>query len=94
MSKKHTWEVAIRLPLQNYYGIELQWVPLQSKTRNDAINEADRWLESEKLDGRYVGYSFAQLLVARGDSDIVTALRYFDESEWVLSGKGELVTRG
>jgi hypothetical protein len=79
----------VRLPQQNYYGIGLEWVPLQARTRKAAIAEADRWLESERSQGRYVGYKLGQLLLAKGDADTVTALRYLDESEWVLSGKGE-----
>lgn len=65
-------------------GQEIFWKSLPAKSLHHAMRLADEWVE--------VGFNdslpMSMVVVAHETSEHVTALRYLDEDEWILSGKG------
>ena len=65
-------------------GEEIVWRSLDAKSLRNAMRLADKWVETAVNDR----LPMSMILVAQETSEHVTALRYLDETEWILSGKG------
>lgn len=65
-------------------GEEILWKSLDAKTLRNAMRLADEWVNTSFDDS----LPMSMVVVAHETSETVTALRYLDEDEWILSGKG------
>lgn len=65
-------------------GEEIMWKPLNAKSLRSAMQLADEWVNTTINDS----LPMSMVVVAQETSETVTALRYLDEDEWILSGKG------
>jgi hypothetical protein len=65
-------------------GQEIVWKSFDARSLRNAMRLADQWVETTFNDT----LPMSMIVVAQETSDTVTALRYLDDHEWVLSGKG------
>lgn len=65
-------------------GEEIVWKDVNAKSLRAAMELADEWVHATVNDS----LPFSMVCVAKETSQHVTALRYLDENEWVLSGRG------
>lgn len=63
---------------------EMLWKSLNAKSLKSAMQLADEWVNTTIDDS----LPMSMVVVAQETSETVTALRYLDEDEWILSGKG------
>lgn len=64
-------------------GNEIIWKKSVHIRLRDLQNEANQWVtQFEDC------HPWSMVVIAKNDSDIVTLLRYLDEDEWIVSGKG------
>ena len=65
-------------------GQEIVWKSLDAKSLRNAMRSADEWVKTTFGDC----LPMSMVVVAQETSAYVSALRYLDEIDWVLSGKG------
>lgn len=64
-------------------GNEIVWKSVQANSLRTAMKLADEWVETAFDDA----LPLSMVVVALENAEHVTALRYLDEHEWILSGK-------
>ena len=65
-------------------GDEIVWKSVEANSLRTAMQLADQWVNIAFDDAD----PLSMVVVALKDAETVTALRYLDEQEWILSGKG------
>lgn len=68
-------------------GTEIVWKDLDARNRQSAMRQADDWIAEFTKDN----HPWSMVVIALESAKNITALRYLDETEWVLSGKGRTV---
>jgi hypothetical protein len=64
-------------------GEEIIWKDSSNKRLSQLRNEADEWVKQFED-----SEPWSMVLIAKEGAETVTLLRYLDDTEWIVSGKG------